>query len=163
VGSGIHSLSHVTGGGIAANLARVLPQDTWVDVDRSTWSPSPVFRVLADIGELELTATEGTWNLGIGFLAVVAADGVPEHLAADICQQSKGDPMIHRLDVLFKLSAQEPADEGHQRLEAAEKQGDNERVLHIEPLHAKALAHGHCKSVHGKGERQQYHFPKCHR
>jgi phosphoribosylformylglycinamidine cyclo-ligase len=71
---GIHSLSHVTGGGIAANLARVLPQGTWVDVDRSTWSPAPVFRVLADLGGLDLTDTEGTWNLGIGFLAVVAAD-----------------------------------------------------------------------------------------
>jgi phosphoribosylformylglycinamidine cyclo-ligase len=86
VGAGIHSLSHVTGGGIAANLARVLPQDTWVDIDRSTWSPSPVFRVLADMGGLELTATEGTWNLGIGFLAVVApevADAAVAALRAD--------------------------------------------------------------------------------
>ncbi|MBZ4487364.1 phosphoribosylformylglycinamidine cyclo-ligase [Microbacterium sp. cx-55] len=74
LGGGVHSLSHVTGGGIAANLARVLPPDSWVDVDRATWSPAPVFRVLADIGGLELTATEGTWNLGIGFLAVVSAE-----------------------------------------------------------------------------------------
>ncbi len=71
-GSGIHALSHVTGGGIAANLARVLPRDTWTELDRSTWSPAPVFRVLVDRGGLELAATEGTWNLGIGFLAVVA-------------------------------------------------------------------------------------------
>ncbi len=71
---GIHSLSHVTGGGIAANLARVLPKGSWVDVDRATWSPAPVFRVLADLGGLELESTEGTWNLGIGFFAVVAAD-----------------------------------------------------------------------------------------
>ena len=70
----VHSLSHVTGGGIAANLARVLPKGTWVDVDRSTWSPLPVFRVLAGLGGLELTQTEGTWNLGIGFLAAVSAD-----------------------------------------------------------------------------------------
>jgi phosphoribosylformylglycinamidine cyclo-ligase len=73
-GDGVHSLSHVTGGGIAANLARVLPQGTWVEVDRSTWSPAPVFRVLADLGRLELEATEGTWNLGIGFLAVVSSE-----------------------------------------------------------------------------------------
>ncbi|GAA3918141.1 phosphoribosylformylglycinamidine cyclo-ligase [Microbacterium invictum] len=73
-GDAVHSLSHVTGGGIAANLARVLPKHTWVDVDRSTWSPSPIFRVLADLGGLDLMQTEGTWNLGIGFLAVVAAD-----------------------------------------------------------------------------------------
>ncbi|MFC8681907.1 phosphoribosylformylglycinamidine cyclo-ligase [Microbacterium ureisolvens] len=73
-GDAVHSLSHVTGGGIAANLARVLPQGTWVEVDRSTWSPSPVFRVLADLGGLELEATEGTWNLGVGFLAVVSPE-----------------------------------------------------------------------------------------
>ncbi|MGC5172338.1 phosphoribosylformylglycinamidine cyclo-ligase [Microbacterium sp. DT81.1] len=73
-GDGVHALSHVTGGGIAANLARVLPKDTWAEVDRSTWSPSPVFRVLSDVGGTSLESSEGTWNLGIGFLAVVAAD-----------------------------------------------------------------------------------------
>ena len=75
LGDGVHALSHVTGGGIAANLARVLPQGTWVEVDRSTWSPPPVFRVLADLGDLDLLSTEGTWNLGVGFVAIVAADG----------------------------------------------------------------------------------------
>jgi phosphoribosylformylglycinamidine cyclo-ligase len=76
LGDDVHALSHVTGGGIAANLARVLPQQSWVEVDRSTWSPAPVFRVLAEVGGLELAATEGTWNLGIGFLAVISADRV---------------------------------------------------------------------------------------
>jgi phosphoribosylformylglycinamidine cyclo-ligase len=70
----IHSLSHVTGGGIAANLARVLPIGSWVEVERSTWSPDPVFRVLADMGSMTLGETEGTWNLGVGMFAVVAAD-----------------------------------------------------------------------------------------
>jgi len=70
----IHSLSHVTGGGIAANLARVLPIGSWVDLERATWSPDPVFRVLADLGSMTLEETEGTWNLGIGMFAVVAAD-----------------------------------------------------------------------------------------
>ncbi|RKT31812.1 phosphoribosylformylglycinamidine cyclo-ligase [Microbacterium sp. AG1240] len=85
LGDGVHALTHVTGGGIAANLARVLPRGTWVDVDRSSWSPPPVFRVLADLGALSLTETEGTWNLGIGFLAVVSAeraDAATAHLAA---------------------------------------------------------------------------------
>jgi len=70
----VHAMSHVTGGGIAANLARVLPEGSWVDVDRSTWSPQPVFRVLADWGGLSLGEVEGTWNVGIGLLVVVAAD-----------------------------------------------------------------------------------------
>ena len=73
LGGGVHALSHVTGGGIAANLARVLSRDMWVEVDRSAWSPPPVFRVLADLGDLDLESTEATWNLGIGFLAVVSA------------------------------------------------------------------------------------------
>ena len=79
---GVHALSHVTGGGIAANLARVLPQGSWVEVDRSSWSPSPVFRVLSDIAGSTLESAEGTWNLGIGFLAVIAADKKDAAIAA---------------------------------------------------------------------------------
>lgn len=67
----VHALSHVTGGGIAANLARVLPVGSWVELDRASWSPAPVFRVLAEWGGLALADTEGTWNLGIGMLAIV--------------------------------------------------------------------------------------------
>jgi phosphoribosylformylglycinamidine cyclo-ligase len=72
----VHALSHVTGGGIAANLARVLPRGSWAELDRSTWSPQPVFRVLAEMGGMRLEDAEGTWNLGIGMIAIVAADAV---------------------------------------------------------------------------------------
>ncbi len=76
---GIHAFSHVTGGGIAANLARVLPAGSWVEVDRSTWTPPPVFQQLADLGRIALSETEGTWNLGIGMIAVVSPDGARPH------------------------------------------------------------------------------------
>jgi phosphoribosylformylglycinamidine cyclo-ligase len=82
----VHSLSHVTGGGIAANLARVLPRGSWTEVDRATWSPAPVFRVLSELAGSTLESSEGTWNLGIGMIAVVAADraaAVTTALAAD--------------------------------------------------------------------------------
>jgi phosphoribosylformylglycinamidine cyclo-ligase len=82
----VHALSHVTGGGIAANLARVLPVGSWVELERSTWSPAPVFRVLAGWGDMSLEETEGTWNLGIGMIAVVAptaVDAVIRRLGAD--------------------------------------------------------------------------------
>lgn len=78
----IHSLSHVTGGGIAANLARVLPVGSWVEVDRASWSPSPVFRILSDLGGATLESSEGTWNLGIGMFAVVAAEAAGQVIAA---------------------------------------------------------------------------------
>ncbi|GAA1757509.1 phosphoribosylformylglycinamidine cyclo-ligase [Agromyces humatus] len=77
----VHSLSHVTGGGIAANLARVLPRGSWVELDRSTWSPAPVFRVLNDLAGTTLESAEGTWNLGIGFFAVVAAEAAASVIA----------------------------------------------------------------------------------
>jgi phosphoribosylformylglycinamidine cyclo-ligase len=73
----VHALSHVTGGGIAANLARVLPVGSWVELDRSSWSPSPVFRVLSDVAGSSLESSEGTWNLGIGMIAVVAPSAAP--------------------------------------------------------------------------------------
>ena len=82
----VHSRSHVTGGGIAANLARVLPRGSWTEVDRTTWSPAPVFRVLSELAGSTLESSEGTWNLGIGMIAVVAADravAVTAALAAD--------------------------------------------------------------------------------
>ncbi len=82
----VHALSHVTGGGMAANLARVLPVGSSVEVDRSTWSPSPVFRVLSDMAGSSLESSEGTWNLGVGMFAIVATDSaasVITRLAAD--------------------------------------------------------------------------------
>ena len=69
----IHTLSHVTGGGIAQNLSRVLPTAVGVTLERHSWSPPAVMRVLAGAGGYGLTAVEETWNMGIGMLAVVDA------------------------------------------------------------------------------------------
>jgi phosphoribosylformylglycinamidine cyclo-ligase len=78
LGEAVHALSHITGGGIAANLSRVLPTGVSLEVDRSSWSPDDVFRVLADWGAYSLESLEGTWNLGLGFAAVVSADKAKE-------------------------------------------------------------------------------------
>ncbi len=67
----IHSMSHVTGGGIAQNISRVLPQGVSIDVDRATWAPAPVFGVLAEAGGFATTDVEDTWNMGIGMALVV--------------------------------------------------------------------------------------------
>ncbi|MFT6973428.1 MAG: phosphoribosylformylglycinamidine cyclo-ligase [Pontimonas sp.] len=69
----IHTLSHVTGGGIAQNLSRVLLTTVGVTLERSGWSPPAVMRVLAAAGGYKLEAVEETWNMGIGMLAVVDA------------------------------------------------------------------------------------------
>jgi len=74
----IHAISHITGGGIAANLARVLPVELHVDLDRSSWQPAAVFSYLAAKNKSTLTDFEHTFNLGLGMLLVVAADQVSE-------------------------------------------------------------------------------------
>lgn len=74
----ISTMSHITGGGIAANLSRVLPETVSLDVDRNTWSPNSVFRVLANWGGYDLKDLESTWNLGLGFAVVVRKDSALE-------------------------------------------------------------------------------------
>jgi phosphoribosylformylglycinamidine cyclo-ligase len=82
LGGAVHAFGHVTGGGLAANLARVLPPGARVELDRSTWTPTPVFSVLADLGGFPLADVEGAWNLGIGMFAVVAAQDATAIAAA---------------------------------------------------------------------------------
>ena len=73
-GVGLHALSHVTGGGLAANLARVLPAGTLGVVERA-WTPPPVFSLVQQLGRVPLPDLEQTLNMGVGFVAVVAPDG----------------------------------------------------------------------------------------
>jgi phosphoribosylformylglycinamidine cyclo-ligase len=70
-GIDVHAMSHVTGGGLAANLARVLPSHLLASVDRSTWTPQPVFGVVQEVGGIAEAELERTLNRGVGMVAVV--------------------------------------------------------------------------------------------
>ena len=72
-GCDVHALAHITGGGLAANLARVLPPGTGAVLDRATWRPPPVFGLLAGRGGIEAAEMERVFNMGVGMAAVVAA------------------------------------------------------------------------------------------
>ena len=76
----VHALSHVTGGGLAANLARVLPAGVTAVVDRSTWRPPAVFEVVARVGSVPTADIERTLNMGVGFVAVVSAESADASL-----------------------------------------------------------------------------------
>ncbi|GAA1015061.1 phosphoribosylaminoimidazole synthetase [Streptomyces sp. F-3] len=67
----VHAFSHVTGGGLAANLARVIPDGLHAVIDRSTWTPAPVFDLVAKSGNVERLELERTLNMGVGMLAIV--------------------------------------------------------------------------------------------
>jgi phosphoribosylformylglycinamidine cyclo-ligase len=70
----VHAFSHVTGGGLAANLARVLPAHLSATVDRATWTPQPVFGLVAGVGTVAQDELERTLNMGVGMVAVVAPE-----------------------------------------------------------------------------------------
>ena len=70
-GHGIRGFSHVTGGGLAANLARVLPRGLEGRVDRSTWQIPAIFSLIGSLGQVPLADLERTLNLGVGMIAIV--------------------------------------------------------------------------------------------
>jgi phosphoribosylformylglycinamidine cyclo-ligase len=67
----VHAMAHVTGGGLAANLARVLPTEVSATIDRGTWTPAPIFDVVRRVGELSQNDLEATLNCGVGMVALV--------------------------------------------------------------------------------------------
>jgi phosphoribosylformylglycinamidine cyclo-ligase len=67
----VHAFSHITGGGLAANLARVIPDGLHAIVDRETWTPAPVFDLVGRTGNVERLELEKTLNMGVGMIAIV--------------------------------------------------------------------------------------------
>jgi phosphoribosylformylglycinamidine cyclo-ligase len=80
----VHAFSHVTGGGLTANLARVLPDGLRSRIDRQSWTPAPIFDLIAERGQVAAEEMERTFNLGVGMVAVVpaaAGQAAVDHLA----------------------------------------------------------------------------------
>jgi len=76
-----HAMAHVTGGGLANNLARVMPPELKATLDRATWTPGPVFDLVRRLGDVAQPDLEATLNCGVGMVALVAPDAVDGALA----------------------------------------------------------------------------------
>jgi phosphoribosylformylglycinamidine cyclo-ligase len=68
----VRALANITGGGIAGNLARVLPEGLSAVIDPTSWERQAVYGWLAARGVTE-EEQRRVFNLGIGYCAVVAA------------------------------------------------------------------------------------------
>jgi phosphoribosylformylglycinamidine cyclo-ligase len=68
----VHALAHVTGGGIAGNLERVLPEGARARVDAARWPLPPLFRWLIAAGGIPVEDARRAFNLGIGMIVVTA-------------------------------------------------------------------------------------------
>lgn len=79
---GLHAFSHITGGGLPANLARVIPEGLEARVQRDSWAVPPVFEMVRAGGDMAWADVESTLNMGVGMVAIVAADGAGAVVAA---------------------------------------------------------------------------------
>ncbi|MFP3883614.1 MAG: phosphoribosylformylglycinamidine cyclo-ligase [Actinomycetota bacterium] len=93
---GVHSAAHITGGGLAANLARALPEQLGAEVDMSTWERPEVFDFIASRGIRE-EEMRRTFNLGIGFCLVTDPESLDEILEAT---------SVHSPEVIGRVTAQ---------------------------------------------------------
>ena len=76
----VRAFSHVTGGGLVANLARVLPGHLTARLQRS-WTPPAVFDLVQREGRVELAEMERTFNMGVGMVAIVPPADVDRTMA----------------------------------------------------------------------------------
>jgi phosphoribosylformylglycinamidine cyclo-ligase len=77
----VRTFCHITGGGLAGNLQRVIPPGLVGEIDRGTWTPAPVFGMIAQRGRVERAEMEKTFNMGVGMVAVVAPEDTDRALA----------------------------------------------------------------------------------
>lgn len=77
----LHGLAHITGGGIAGNLGRILPEGIGARVRLPQDKIPPLFNWLQQAGKVETTVMRQTFNLGVGMICVVGKDACSDFLA----------------------------------------------------------------------------------
>ena len=77
----VHAMAHITGGGLAANTARVMPKELQLTMDRSRWALPELFKFLAAKGQVEQPDLERTFNCGVGMVLLVPPSSVDATIA----------------------------------------------------------------------------------
>ena len=100
----VRAVAHITGGGLAGNLTRVLPKGVDVDVDPRRWEEPRVFAEIRRAGEIDDSEMRKVFNLGVGMVVVVPAEEAYRaidllrtngHRAVEIGEITKGDGQVH--------------------------------------------------------------------
>lgn len=73
----VHALAHITGGGIPGNLSRSLPHTCAAEVTFGAWPVPPVYTWMEDAGGVDAAEMDRVFNMGVGMIAVAAADEIP--------------------------------------------------------------------------------------
>ncbi|MDR3450122.1 MAG: phosphoribosylformylglycinamidine cyclo-ligase [Alphaproteobacteria bacterium] len=74
----VKAMAHITGGGLLENIPRVLPKGIGVRLDAKSWQAPPVFRWMAQAGNIDAHEMARTFNCGIGMAIIVSPDKVEQ-------------------------------------------------------------------------------------
>ncbi len=72
----VHAMAHITGSGLVGNIPRVLPKNCDAVISRSAWQIPPIFDFLQKNGPVEEAEMFRVFNMGIGFILIIARDFV---------------------------------------------------------------------------------------
>lgn len=72
----VHAAAHISGGGLQDNLVRVIPPGLSARVARSRIPTPPVFAIIQSCGPVDPAEMWQVFNMGVGFVLIVAADAV---------------------------------------------------------------------------------------
>ena len=78
----VRAMAHITGGGLVGNLPRVLPDGVGVALDPRAWVRPEIFNLVQQAGDVEEAEMRRTFNLGLGLVAIVEAQGADAVLRA---------------------------------------------------------------------------------
>lgn len=81
----LRGMVHVTGGGIPGNLPRVLPAGAGARIELGSWPVPAIFDLIAEVGQVDRAEMHRVFNMGAGYLLIVAADRVEE--LRDLCPE----------------------------------------------------------------------------
>jgi phosphoribosylformylglycinamidine cyclo-ligase len=83
--AGARGFAHITGGGFADNIERVLPEGVGAVVDTDAWTPLPIFDLIRQAGDVPAEEMYQVFNMGIGLTACVPEAALSGALAAVPC------------------------------------------------------------------------------
>ncbi len=89
----LHGMAHITGGGLIDNVARSLPDGCEAHIDTTTWQPFPIFDLLVGIGELPKNEAYRTFNMGVGYVLIVA-QGDADRIRASLTERGE---IVHQI------------------------------------------------------------------
>ena len=72
----VKAFAHITGGGFVDNIPRVLPDGLCAVLHKDRWEIPPIFKIMAEKGEVEEGEMYQVFNMGIGMVAIVRADEI---------------------------------------------------------------------------------------